>query len=108
MDLIEISLAQDGTVTFLYNEDTAVLVTPETTIQRASHVEPVSIPLRILFHALRTAFGEYGWVASLTRRWRCLWRVNMAPVGHGVLPTYYRNRAAAIAAEIEYLNANFI
>ena len=108
MDQIEISIAQDGTVTFLYNEDTAILVTPETTIQRARHVEPVSIPLRILFHGLRKGFGEYGWVATFTRRWRCLWRINMTPVGHGIMTTLYRDRAAAIAAEIEYLNEHFI
>lgn len=108
MRTLEVTISPEGKTTFLYDESLAELVPKTAVIKRASHVEPVSIPLRLAFHALRAAFGEYGWVATFTRSWRCLWRVNMAPVGHGVLPQLFHNRAAAIAAEIEYLNENFI
>lgn len=108
MRTLEVTISPTGEVQFLYDTSLEELVPKDAAIKRASHVEPVSIPLRILFHGLRAAFGEYGWVASFTRHWPCLWRVNMAPVGHGLLPDYYTNRADAISAEIEYLNANFI
>lgn len=108
MQSVEITFTPDGEIRFLVSEGTTSLLTSEAVVRRASHVEPVSRPLRILFHGLRTAFGEYGWMSDLTRRWRCLWRVNMAPVGHGVLPDLYLNRQDAIQAEIDYLNREFI
>lgn len=108
MRTLEVTIHDDGTVQFLYDASLAELVPMDAVIKRASHVEPVSIPLRLAFHGLRTLFGEYGWIATFTRSWRCLWRVNMAPVDHGVLPQLFDNRAAAITAEITYLNEHFI
>lgn len=108
MSTVEISFTEDGEIRFLVNEDTVHLLDSTATVRRASHVEPVSRPLRILFHGLRTAFGEYGWVSDLTRRWPVAWRVNLAPIGGPVLFGYWVDRQDAIQAEIDYLNANFI
>jgi hypothetical protein len=77
-------------------------------VRRASHVEPVSKTLRVIFHGLRSMFGEYGWVADFTRRWSCAWRINLAPISGPTLPQTYNNRAEAIDAEINYLNEHFI
>lgn len=104
-----VTIAPDGTIRFLVSESTAPLITDENAVvRRASHVEPVSVPLRYAFHGLRSMFGEKGWMAGFTRRWPCLWRINLAPTGGPILPSTYRDRAEAIAAEIEHLNAHFI
>jgi hypothetical protein len=108
MRTLEVTISPDGVVQFLYDKSLAELIPKQAVIKRASHVEPVSIPLRIAFRALRALAGEYGWVSDFTRRWRCVWQVDMSPVGHGVLPTTFRNRADAIAAEIKYLNEFFL
>jgi len=76
----------------------------EPTIRRASHVEPCNPALRFAFHLLRSLFGEHSKVADFTRQWPCLWRINMAPTGGPILPDVYRERAQAIAAEIQYFN----
>lgn len=77
----------------------------EQTTARASHVEPTAPAARFAFHLIRRLFGETGRVADLTRsRLFGPWRVNLAPVGGPILPTVYRDRSAAIAAEIQYLN----
>ncbi len=75
---------------------------------RASHVEPVSLVLRVLFHAVRSSVSDDSRLAAWTRLWPCLWRVNMKPVGAGILPVHFTNRLAAIDAEVEALNNFFI
>jgi hypothetical protein len=108
MQNVEITFTPDGEIRFLVSEGTTSLLTPEAVVRRASHVEPVSRPLRILFHGLRTVFGETGRISDLTRSWPVRWRVNLAPIGGPVLFGYWMDRQDAIQAEINYLNANFI
>lgn len=76
------------------------------TRRRASHVEPARPLLRRAFHALRERFGEDGAVAAFTRRWPCAWRVDLGPSGGPVLSQTWRDRAAAIRAELDWLDAH--
>jgi hypothetical protein len=108
MKTMKVSMDETGTLTFLVDADTQALLNESSTVQRASHVEPVSRTLRAVFHGLRGLFGEKGWMAAFTRLWPCLWQINLAPIGGPILDSTYRNRQAAIDAEILYLNANFI
>lgn len=108
MQPVVIAMDEEGTLTFLVNDESTPLLTDGSTVKRASHVEPVSGVLRVAFHGLRSIFGEKGWMSDFTRAWPCLWRVNLAPTGGPILPQTYRDRQAAIDAEIGYLNANFI
>ena len=96
----------DGECTYLCTE--AAPVIEGAAVARASHVEPANYFLRVIFHALRQWLGDKGRMSNFTRRWPILWRVNMAPVGGGILPTLYRNRFAAIDAEVIALNKFFI
>lgn len=105
---VVIHVSEDGTIRFLVSEDSKPFMTEDALVRRASHVVPVSKTLRVIFHGLRSVFGEYGWVSDFTRRWKCLWYVDLSPIGGDRLPGVYRNRAEAIAAEIQYLNEFFI
>jgi len=69
---------------------------------RASHVEPARAFKRFLFHALRSLFGR-GRVYDWTREFRGPWRVRLANQ-HRPLRGEYDSRAAAVQAEVEYLN----
>lgn len=105
----EITLfVESGSVYGLYTPDTAPLFSKlgTVTVKRASHVEPVLLPFRLLFHSLRKIFGEQGTIADITRKFPGSWRINMSPTGGPILPEHYRNRSQAIAAEIEYFNRN--
>lgn len=86
----------------------ALVAIGHVTTHRASRVEPVSPVLRAAFRALRRAFGDAGRVASWTRRWRCAWRVDLRPSGGPVLAETWRDRSAAIAAELNWLHARVI
>ena len=97
-----------GTLTFLVNEDTEALLNATSTVRRASNVHPVNKTLRGLFYLLRAKYGEKGRVAQFTRLWPCLWQVDLAPVGGPVLPQVWRDRQAAIDAEVVWLQRNFI
>lgn len=72
---------------------------------RASHVEPVNPVLRLLFHCIRQRCEEDSTWAARTRRWRCRWRVNVIDG-----PTFgnFRDRDAAIAAEVQWLRENVL
>ena len=108
MQVITIGITPDGDMQFLKSEDTNFLVSSETVTKRASHVEPCNPGLRRIFHGLRAAFGEKGLVSEFTRVWPCQWRVNLSPIGGPVLSQVWRNRKAAIHAEVVWLNENFI
>lgn len=49
--------------------------------RRFSTIVPFFQPERSAFVVLRLLFGERGWVAAWTRRWRCVWiaRVLLGP-----------------------------
>jgi hypothetical protein len=108
MEHIEITLSEDGDVRFLLDDTTACFLEPHSVVRRASHIEPDSVALRLLFHALRSIFGDKGWMASFTRYWPCAWRINLIPIGGSILDEVWYDRQDAIKAEIEVLNANFI
>jgi hypothetical protein len=108
MNTIVISIEHDGTSRFLLNDRTAPFLEDDAIVRRASHVEPESVILRLLFHTLRSVFGEYGWVSDFTRQWKCNWRVNLKPSGGPILKTRWTDRKQAIDAEIDWLNEHFI
>jgi len=76
-----------------------------TTRRRASHIEPCSWHLRLVFHLCRSVKLHSDWLAEWTRGWRCSWRVNLSPSGG---PTFgrYRDRQQAIEAEHSWLEQN--
>ena len=76
--------------------------------RRASHVYPENTYLRLVFRAIRKLTDDDSALAAWARTWPCLWRVDMSPVGGGILPIRYGYRLAAIDAEVEALNNLFI
>lgn len=125
-----VTIDEHGNLTFLATDANDIfLELGETKTQRASHVEPNAVALRVVFHLLRL-FGDKNAVAEWTRHWRCLWRVNTAPVGGPVLKwkhvwqhdtsqwikglsqydrvALWRVRQSAIDAEIKFLNNWFL
>lgn len=90
------------------DEDLARLKLPgNPKIMRASFVRPHRRSVRLIFRALRWAFGDHGIVASFTRRWSCAWMVDGTPIGGpswGPFPT----REAALAWEHENVVAHLL
>jgi hypothetical protein len=103
MQSVVISIDLDGTATYLLNQYTEGAFPDAGDPIRASHVEPVSLSLRLLFRALRRAFKDESRVAAWTRSWPCYWYVDMSPVG-GPKRGPFSNRAQAIEFEIQMLN----
>ena len=97
-----------GDVTFLVTPAAAAFVTDDAVVSRASHVEPETLLLRIVFRILRTVLGDKGRMSDFTRSWKCLWRVDTRPTAGVILPKRYSNRQDAIDAEIEFLNRWFL
>lgn len=102
-----IRISPQGTVHFVNSELTRKLVekADHATLRRASHVEPVSRPLRLCFHLLRRAFGEEGRASDWTRRWGCLWQINLSP-SRGSVMGPFQCRQTAIDAEVDWLHNN--
>lgn len=75
-----INIGPDGTVSALYTEDIDLAAIGTARIARASHVEP-------------TASGE--------------WTADMSPSG-GPLLGPYTTRSAALAAEVEWIEAHVL
>jgi hypothetical protein len=73
--------------------------------RRASHVEPINGLLRRLFHAIRRRVSDKSRLAAWTRRWPCLWRVDLALSGGPILGPF-TDRNSAINAEIDWLSRN--
>lgn len=97
---------REGRAEFVNNPALSGLLSQGTArVTRASHVLPVSLPLRALFVILRRAFGETGAVSQFTRRWPCLWRVDLAPSGGPVIGPF-KDREEAISREVEWLNTH--
>jgi hypothetical protein len=117
---VVITIEENGDSVFLATDSADVfLEAGETITRRASHVEPVNLFLRVAFHFLRL-FGNKNQIAAWTRGWPCLWRINTKPVGGPVLTwndidicpwsrviATFRNRQAAIDAEVQFLNRWF-
>ena len=97
----------EGNLKCLHTPVTKAMFPEPASILRASHVEPVSLSLKIAFKALRIALGDEGKVAEWTRTWDCHWEVNLHPVmGPYVGP--FATRQDAIDFEINWLNKNFL
>jgi len=69
---------------------------------RLSHIEPVSLLLRVLFRLLRACVPDESHIAGWTRRWRCDWRINII---NGPTWGCYGDRENAIADEHSWLVA---
>lgn len=109
MSTITVTIDENGDQVFLKGHGADVFCDiGETKTQRASHVEPDNVVLRRLFHFIRQNCTDASLLAAFTRIWPCLWRVNTAPVGGPVLEGRWRNREAAIAAEVTFLNQFFL
>ena len=103
---VVVVIREDGSLVSLDNANTAFFKElGKVTTRRASHVEPVQPFIRMIFHTLRYFFGDKGWVASFTRHWHCMWRVNFSPIGGPILSNqFYTNRQYAIDEEVGWLN----
>ena len=77
----------------------------KATTRRASFIEPENAMLRWTFHMIRRNVKDCSRLAQWTRRWRCNWRVAIV---NG--PTFgrYRNRQAAIDAEVLWLQKHVL
>ena len=127
--IVSVVIEENGDLTFLDTDAERVFLELGTAVtRRASHVEPVFLPLRLAFYILRW-FGDKNKIADWTRNWKCGWRVNTDPVGGPILRyshlkhnasmlkfpaedwdgvAVWRNRQEAIEAEIEFLNDWFL
>jgi hypothetical protein len=126
--ILTVTINEDGTLEYLKTDSCDVLLElGETVTRRASHVEPAAFWPRVLFHILRILVNDKSRVAAWTRTWRCVWRVNTAPVGGPILHekhldpwdgaacrrgseaiATWESRQDAIDAEIRFLNEWFL
>lgn len=99
MNELTITIKEDGTIRFLHHDELGSLAQlGTTTTKRASQVHPRAKSLRFAFYALRFVFGENSRVGNWTRRWKCLWMVDLAISG-GPAFGPFKDRADAIKAE---------
>lgn len=75
--------------------------------RRASRVEPAALGRRLVFLALRKAFGDGGRVAAWTRTWRGPWRARMFIRPRPVLGPF-PTRQEALVAEAQWLIENWV
>ena len=96
-----ITINPDGSCEWLWSRELAPLedALGPAARMRVSHIEPVNVLLRVLFHVFRASQSEA--VAVWTRGWRCWWRVNII---NGPTWGRYRDRLAAIDAEHLWLS----
>lgn len=98
-----------GRVQGLLTDAAKTLLPAHAKIARVSHVEPVLLYQRVLFHLLRSVFGEDGRIGCWLRTWKCRWRVNFGVIGGGVFDRddegkLFADRQAAIDFEIPRAN----
>lgn len=95
---------ESGQIQFLATEELESLsqLSSTATKRRASHVHPSRKSLRIAFYALRAIAGENGRVGNWTRKWACLWSVDLAISG-GPQAGPFDIRSEAIAFEENWL-----
>lgn len=101
-----VTIDDDGQIRYLDKDELRGLEQlGEVTKRRASHVHPTSLLLRFAFYLLRDVFGENGKVGNWTRKWKCLWDIDLTISG-GPRVGPYRLRAEAISAEEAWLAEN--
>lgn len=100
MDQLIIDIDESGKIRYI--------ATPELQLggetRRVSHVLPVNPVLRLAFRLLRW-FGDEGRAAEFTRSWPCMWS---AEIIGGPKLGEFSSRSEAIAAEVEWVNANLL
>jgi hypothetical protein len=95
------TIDRDGNIRVIdYGLAAALADCGRTSRRRASHVEPVNLPLRFLFHVLRSVCSDDSRLAAFTRRWPCRWRARV--FGGPVLGPFER-RTDAIQAEVDWI-----
>lgn len=104
---MKIVIDTNGEARAIASDDVEGLGLGDAKKRRASHVLPKNRLLRWAFRLLRDKFGETGRVAELTRRWPCLWMADMSPMG-GPTVGPFRNRSAAIAWEVAWLDSHWL
>ena len=125
MEVLTVVIEENGDMTFLDTPHAQAFADAigHGRKQRASHVEPASFWLRVLFHVLRFFASDKDRIAEWTRHWPCRWRVNTSPVGGPILRLHdvydwcgcprnsiatFHDRQNAINAEIKFLNKWFL
>jgi hypothetical protein len=108
--MITITITEDGDQLFLVGHGAEVFCEAGvSTVWRASYVVPESLPLRLLFRAIRAIVPDKSKIAQWTRSWQCLWRVHVIAEGVDItLNSRYHDRSQAIKAEIHFLNQFFM
>lgn len=101
---MEIFVRPDGSVKHISVDAFSTSFLGTTTRRRASHVEPVTPWLRVIFHLIRAVVPDTGWIAAWTRRWPCQWRANLYLSGGPILGPF-ASRFDALAAEITWINS---
>lgn len=104
---MNIVITTTGEVRAVHNEAFDLSSIGAVSKRRASHVEPCNVALRLAFRLLRRTFGERGAISDWTRRWPCLWRVDLAPSCGPVLGPF-KDRGVAIACEVNWLERNYL
>lgn len=105
---MQIAIAADGTTRFIHNDVLDAHALGAASVQRASHVLPQNRLLRAAFRWLRDTFGEKGIVAACTRRWPCLWMVEIIVLDSPVVLGPFSKRSAAINAEVQWLEKEYL
>jgi hypothetical protein len=99
---------QTGNCVFLLTDAAKTLDFGPLPKIRASHVIPANRVLRAIFRFIRSHCTDTSLAADITRLWPCNWIVDTSPIGGGLLPGVWKNRAKAIDAEVEAINQIFI
>lgn len=102
--IVTVTIEDDGSLLFLKTDSADIfLELGDVVTRRASHVEPLHLGYRVVFHILRM-FGDDTKIAQWTRDWPVVWRVNLAPIGGEVLPEVFLDRKKAIDYEVKHVN----
>lgn len=100
---LSVVIKGDGQVVFLDHDGLGGMRSlGDCARRRASHVEPVRWSLRLAFRLIRSVVSDESRVAGWTRKWRCLWGVDLSLSGGPALGPFV-TREAAIAAEESWL-----
>jgi hypothetical protein len=98
-----ISIDSEGNLSWVKSPAMAGLMgSGETTVKRASNIEPVNPVVRAIFKLIRSHVNDNHALSCWTRKWPVCWRVNLG-LSNG--PTFgsFRNRQDAIEAEVAWL-----
>lgn len=99
-----IRFAPGGEVRKLHDESDVALY-GEASRRRASHVEPATWLLRVLFRFIRNRVSDESQLAQFTRWWPCRWQ---AQIIDGPLLGPFHRRSDAITAEQDWLTKNWV